>query len=91
METAADLEWDTQQQEQNMRRLAQMIQSIKSMPSPQRKQPEPTSHFQKMRSMLQSDEPALRNEALAWLYRCQDVEPVFDSDGNPYDFTEIEF
>jgi hypothetical protein len=91
METAADLEWDTQQQEQNMRRLAQMIQSIKSMPKPHKEQPEPTNHFQKMRSMLQSDEPALRNEAIAWLYRCQDVSAVFDSDGNPYDFTEIEF
>jgi hypothetical protein len=83
---------DYQEQEQNIRRVAAMIQSIiKPMPKQQLEQPEPTNHFQKMRSWLQCDEPALRNEALAWLYRCQDIEPVFDSDGNPYDFTEIEF
>lgn len=61
------------------------------MPKPQPEEPEPTNHFQKMLSMLQSDEPALRNEAIAWLVAVQDVEPIFDSDGNPYDFTEIEF
>jgi len=80
-----------QEQEQNIRRLGQMIQGLKSLPKQQRRQPDPTTHLEKMRSWLNSGNPILRKEALAWAYNSPDFEPVFDEQGNPYDFQEIEF
>ena len=79
-----------QQQEQNLRKLRQMICSIKSMPKQHRK-PEPLNQFEKMRSWLQGEDRILRNEATAWVHRCQDVCPVFDEEGNLYDFQKLEF
>jgi len=80
-----------QEQEQNIRRLGQMIQGIKSLPKQQRRQPDPTTHLEKMRDWLNSGNPILRKEALAWAYNSPDFELVFDEQGNPYGFQEIEF
>lgn len=44
---AGDFIVDYQKQEQNIRRLAQMLQAIASMPEQNKRQVEPTSHFEK--------------------------------------------
>jgi len=82
---------DYAEQEQNMRRLAQMTQTLKSLPKMRQRQLEATSPLAKMRTWVQSGEPALRQEALTWAYKRQDVEVVFDEEGTPCNLQAMEF
>lgn len=93
-----------QEQEQNIRRLAQMVKALTSMPKQNKRQVEhevgraefsvrhtsPTSQFEKMRSWLTSGDRILRSEAIAWAYKSQDTTVLFDESGDPYDFQKIE-
>ena len=81
---------DYQAQEENIRRLGEMIQKIKSIPRSQRSRSlSPANQFEKMRSWLRSEDPALHSEAIAWVSKREDVTPEFDEYGNILDFQII--